>query len=322
MALTYPQLQNLAVEWGVRDNPAVIVDLVKSSGILQTALVAPSNFGNKHKYKYWNALPSAAFRALGAGIVPSAISKDRAAIDLWDLSSLMQEDAQEIAAHPGGKAGWVAANLGAFLEGMGQAASKQIIYGTNPTFGGTDGFMGLHQYAYSNSNVQSAGTDASATTSIFAVRWDEANGASLRYNGNSDGNLINVVEMNEAPQLAVTNTSTMAQAPVYSWWINAFFTLVVPSAASVAVIKKVNASNCPTVAEMNTLIDQVEANSGRIVIYANKLGRACIESLKDTNLTQYNETMDYNTRLSTWRGVPIILDTNISSAETSDLDTP
>ena len=71
MALTYPQLQNLAVEWGVRDNPAVIVDLVKSSGILQTALVAPSNFGNKHKSKYWNALPSAAFRALGAGIVPS-----------------------------------------------------------------------------------------------------------------------------------------------------------------------------------------------------------------------------------------------------------
>jgi hypothetical protein len=32
--------------------------------------------------------------------------------------------------------------------------------------------------------------------------------------------------------------------------------------------------------------------------------------------------MDYNTRLATWRGVPIILDTNISSAETSALDTP
>ncbi len=114
----------------------------------------------------------------------------------------------------------------------------------------------------------------------------------------------------------------MAQAPVYSWWLNAYFTLVVPSAASVAVIKDVNISNCPTVNEMNNLIDAVEANSGRIVIYCNKLGRACIESLKDTKLSQYNETMDYNTRLTTWRGVPIILDTNISSAETSALDTP
>ena len=203
----------------------------------------------------------------------------------------MQEDAQEIAAHPVAKLAGLAILARSLRAWSG--CVQMIIYGTNPTFGGTDGFMGLHQYAYANSNVQSAGTDAS-TTSIFAVRWDEANGASLRYNGNSDGNLINVVEMNEAPQLAVTNTSTMAQAPVYSWWINAFFTLVVPSAASVAVIKDVNASNCPTVAEMNTLIDQVEANSGRIVIYANKLA-ACIETLKDANLTQYNETMDYNT---------------------------
>jgi len=318
MATVTPNLQNLAVEWGVQDDPNIIIDLVKASGILQTALVLPSSHGNKHKYKYFNSLPTSAFRALGTGIVPSEISKDRAAIDLWDLSALAEEDAQEILQHPGGKAGWLAANMGAFLESMGQAAAKQILYGTT-SLGGTTGFVGLHQYAVANSTaVNQATATASSTCSIVAVRWDASNGASLRINPTTGGNLITTDDITPVnPALVVTNTTTNAQLPVFAWWLHAFFSLIIPSAASVACIKCVDATHAPTATQMNNMIDMVEKNSGNVVIYANKIGRTAIASLKSDKLNLFNETMDYNQYLATWRGCPIILEENIVNTEST-----
>jgi hypothetical protein len=321
MATTTAVLQNLAAQWAVPDDPTLIVDLIKRSGILQTALVLPSSHGNKHKYKYFNSLPSSAFRALGAGIVPSAISHNTAAIDLWDVSALAQEDATEIEAYPGGKAGWIRANMGAFIEGMGQTIAKQIIYGTDITFGSTAGFLGLHQYTKANSNVIQAGGTTGSRTSIFAVRWDASNGASLRVNAGTTGNLIKVNDITPVnPALVVTSTTTNAQLPVYSWWLNAFMTLINPADTASAVITQVDASNAPTYTEMNQLLDYVDAGSGQTYIYCNSLGARMIASLKDTKLNLFSETMNYNDYVSSWRGVPIIIDNNILSTETTALD--
>lgn len=325
MATTTPNLQNLAVEWGLPGQESVLIDLVKSSGILQTALVRPASHGNKHKYKLWNTLPSAAFRALGGGIVPSEISKDRASIDLWDLSALAEEDAAEIMAHPGGKAGWFAANMPAFIESMGQVAAKQLIYGTDPTFGNTNGFLGLHQYAKANGTVvaKKSGTTASRT-SIFAVRWDETNGASVRINPAGPNQLITVEDITPtSPALVTTDTSTNAQLPVFAWWLHAYMTLVVPSAKSVAAITQVqptDSTKYPTSNDMNALIDAVEASSGQTYIYCNRAGHRAIQNLKDGKINLFSETVNYNTYVSMWRGVPIIIDDNIGSVETTVLD--
>lgn len=306
MATTTAVLQNLAAQWAVPDDPTIIVDLIKRSGILQTALVLPSSHGNKHKYKYFNSLPSSAFRALGAGIVPSAISQNTAAIDLWDVSALAQEDATEIEAYPGGKAGWVKANMGAFIEGMGQTIAKQIIYGTDPTFGGTNGFLGLHQYAKANGKVteQKAGTTASRT-SIFAVRWDATNGASLRVNAGTTGNLLKVNDITPVkPALVVTSTTTNAQLPVFSWWLNAYMSLVIPAATACAAITQIDSTHIPTADNMNELLDAVDAGSGQTYIYANSFGARMISTLKSGKLSLYNESTTYNDYVATGVAFP------------------
>ena len=92
MATTNPTLQRLAVAWEVPDDPTVIIDLAKASGILQSAVVANASHGTSHKYKIVNALPTGAFRNIGEGIVPTSLSTDRMKIDLWNLSVLIQED--------------------------------------------------------------------------------------------------------------------------------------------------------------------------------------------------------------------------------------
>lgn len=319
MATTNPTLQRLAVAWEVPDDPTVIIDLAKASGILQSAVVANASHGTSHKYKIVNALPTGAFRNIGEGIVPTSLSTDRMKIDLWNLSVLIQEDWKEFANYPGGKAGWIADNLPAYLEGMGQTAAKQIIYGTDPTFGSTKGFIGLHQYAKAFGNVIQRGGTTGGNTSIFAVRWDESNGMSIRKNGTA--NLIDVVEITgEKPVTVTTNTTTGAQLPVYQWMVDAFMTLICPGKKSVAAMTQIDSTHLPTVDTMNQLVHKIYASTGEKRIYCNLDGFRYISLLKDTKYNMFSNDTNYDVALGSWGGIPIVIDENISSVETNALD--
>ena len=319
MATTTATLQRLATAWGAPDNPLVIVDLIKASGILQTAAVADASHGISHKYKLLNAIPAGAFRNIGEGIIPTSLSTDRAKIDLWNLSTLIQEDFKEFDNYPGGKAGWLADNLSAYLEGMGQTAAKQIIYGTDSTFGSQKGFVGLRQYAKAYGNVINLSGASGSSTSILATRWDPANGASLRRNGM--GNLINVMDITPTtPTTVTTDTSTNKQLPVYQWLLDAYMALVVTSKKSVAAIGQIDSTHKPTVQNMNDLVNKIYAASGQKVIYCNLEGYNYISALKDAKYNLFTESNNYDDQLGFWRGVPIVIDENIVSTETSALD--
>jgi len=320
MPVTLPNLQNVVTQWKVPDDLTILIDFVKASGLLQTALVRPSSHGTQHKYKYFNSLPAAAFRSLGAGIAPSALDQNWAKIDLWDCASLAEEDFQVVESYPKGKEGWVAQNMSAFVEALGQAFAQQCYYGTLDTLGNKNGFKGFHQYCTDTNQRIAAGDGTTGITSIFAVRWEEYNGANIRVIGNATNgiDMLKVTEVTAtAPALVVTNTTSNTQLPVYAWWLNVMGALIVPSAKSVACIYGVDSTHAPTVEMMNRMLDFVEASSGQTYIYANKLGRRQIASLKDAKTTLYKADMDYNNFLESWRGVPIILDDNISLAETT-----
>ena len=328
-----PKFQELGVQWGVPDAPTLLVDLIKNSGLLQTATVKPSNFGNQHKYKYHTELPMGTFREFGEGIVPKIISGTLVTIDLWDLVALAQDDAEFIESYPGGKDGWIEANLPAFIEGLGQTLAAQIIYGTLDTsaIGGinsTVGFKGLYQYAKDFNHIHSLTTSNTTNlTSIFIVRWDENDGVQVRVGGSSrlGRDLIQVKDITPVnPALVVQNTTTNAQLPVYSWLLHCYATLVVPTIKSVAVINKVDSkiydSTANTQAFVNALnnaIDEIEATNGQKFIYANVKGKSLISGLKQDKLTLYRADMDYNNLIESYRGIPIVLEENILSTENS-----
>ncbi len=331
-----PKFQDLGVQWGVPDAPTLLTSLVKHSGLLKTALVKPSNFGNQHKYKHHTELPLATFREFGEGIVPQIVAGTLTSIDLWDLVALAQDDAEFIETYPGGKEGWIEANLPAFIEGMGQTLAAQIIYGTlnTSTIGGINsqtGFIGLLQYAKALNHIHSLTVTGSPTdlTSIYIVRWDESDGAQIRVGGSSRLNrdLIQVKDITPVnPALVVQDTSSNAQLPVYSWLLHCYATLVVPTIKSVAVVNKVNSqifsSSANTQAFVNALnnaIDEVEASNGQKFIYANVKGKSLISGLKQDKLTLYRADMDYNNLIESYRGIPIILEENILSTETESI---
>ena len=331
------RFQELGVQWGVPDAPTLLTSLIKHSGILQTAVAKPSNFGNQHKYKFHNALTLGTFLEFGSGIVPQIVANSMATIDLWDIVSLAQDDAEFIESYPGGKDGWIEANLPAFIEGLGQTLASQIIYGTidtsSLTGGGknsTVGFQGLFQYAKAMNQIHKAVQSPSGnTTSIYAVRWDETDGVQLRLGGSSrtGTDLIQIKDITPVnPALVVQNTNTNAQLPVYSWMIHCLVTLVVPTIKSVSVLYCVDdtvigsASALSQFAkDLNTIVEEIDATNGQKFIYANVKGKSLISGLKQDKLTLYRADMDYNNLIESYRGVPIILEENILSTETSSI---
>ena len=202
---------------------------------------------------------------------------------------------------------------------MGQTAAKQIIYGTDPTFGSTKGFIGLHQYAKAFGNVIQRGGTTGGNTSIFAVRWDESNGMSIRKNGTA--NLIDVVEITgEKPVTVTTNTTTGAQLPVYQWMVDAFMTLICPGKKSVAAMTRIDSTHLPTVDTMNQLVHKIYASTGEKRIYCNLDGFRYISLLIDTKYNMFSNDTNYDVALGSWAGIPIVIDENISSVETNVLD--
>ena len=320
MATTLATLQTLAAAWGVGiDQVPIVVDLIKRSGLLQTATVAKASHGIKHKYRYFNSLPTAAFREIGSGIVPQKIDMNWASIDLKEIAFDLFDDYQAIDQYPGGKSQWLIDNTPAVMAAIGNAVAKAVYYGNDATFGYARAFKGLHQYAKDLSQVtkQKGGASGSRNT-IFAVRWDELDGCSLRIN-NSE--LISVKDITPSqPTVMVTNTTTNEQLNIYKWLISSYFSLVVPSAKSVAAITQIDASNIPTAQEMDALIDAVAAPSGNVVLYMNGTTKALINSLKGGKLNLMNGDTTYDQNLLAWGITPIILDDNLSKVETTVLD--
>lgn len=324
MATTPSIYQDLRVDWRVQDKPAVIADLIKETGLLQTSLVLPSSHGDQHEYKRFNSLPSATFRNFGSGIVPVSFSKDMETLKLWEVGILMEVDAGKADAYPGGVETWFDNNIPATLAGIGQDISKQVWYGTVLIAGTTyysqqDGFIGLHQYVKANSNVvaQLGGTTASRY-SLFAVRWEDVSGTSLRVYPNANGELVTVEDYGR--YMAVTNTTTGAKQPVYGRYVKAYMSLVVPAKKAAAAITQIDGTHLPTAPQIDSLVNAVRG-SGQIYIYGNDDAIAAITALKYAKgQTDLGSANGINNMVTSWNNVPVILDNNLVSTETTTLD--
>lgn len=309
-----PNLQTLAAAWRVgTDNEPIAIDLMRNSILLQTATVAKATHGSKHRFRFFDELPTAAFRDIGQGITPQRLDHNTATVDLKELTFKLYEDYRAIDEYPGGKDGWLRDNYDAAINALAQGAIKATYYG-NKTEGIAGSFKGLIQYAQDMDTIVKACNGTSGErTSIFGVRWDEKTGASIRINNT---NLLDVRDLSpNNPVPIVLDTTYNKQMDVYQWLFASYFTLVMPS-KSVAAITQLSGDKTITVDDMNALVNKISKIGGQKAIYTSELGMIKIAKLKHEKLNMFTETMDMNTYLAAWRGVPIYVDDNILETET------
>jgi hypothetical protein len=228
--------------------------------------------------------------------------------------------------YPGGVEAYFAKNRPSYLESFGQSISTGIFYGTDATHGSSGAPIGLHQYAKAASKqiVNSQAGDSGSTTSIFAVKFRSGeNGCGLLYDPNltPSGDLVDSMVLNDGkPVFEVTNTTGNQKKLVYQVSHTAKVAFLTTSTKDVAVYHKIQdaASERPTAAKMDELIDAVEFDE-QTVLFMNRATRRMLNLLNDSKLNTTPITTDYYRFLSSWNGVPIMIDDNILSTEANTL---
>jgi len=316
-------LQYLATQWsGAQQN--FIDDLIKTSGVLRTAIVGYANNGFFHNYNKAIGLPTASIRSINGSVVPTTTEFDLLQLDLKELITVEQVDSTLAKGDPKGVEGYFNKIKPGHMESLAQAAEKSIIYGTNATYGATDGFKGFHGLALAAETARSLtildGGGTTNTTSIFAVNWKPEVCQLVIPSGVEMGNdfVIMTVLNNGEPRLVVTDTSTGAMKPAYEVMYQMMMALQSGSNYSVHRIVGVDAStNAPTVAEIDTLVDLVRGTSDSTVLYCSRLGRRAMQTLKATKyFSQAVGDQNMNTILEYWNGIPIVVTDNILDTET------
>ncbi len=308
-------LRKLVTDKAVKDI-AIIDDLVNASGILQTALVMPSSHGKFHKYKKVSALPTASFREIGGTYTDQTVNDEIHQLDLKMIGLVQSEDkaiCDEI-----GVQKYFTQNRPAVMEAIGQKIAKGIIYGTNATYGDTQAFRGWHEMADAAGSTyytDVGGGDAS-TTSIFIVKYKMGvNGIVYNSATVNGGNFITTTVLNDGkPVLEYIGSGT--KKPVYQVLYETDLAYLNASIHSIHALVGVNASNCPTDPEMKAAIDSVKGTAFDTFIYTSRLGKRAIETLNTTEIITTPDTQDFNTVISRYAGIPIIVDENIGEADT------
>jgi hypothetical protein len=319
-------LRKVLVEMQGIVQPVVMDNLTKHSGILQTAAAQKANFDVWHKYKELSALPTFSVVQSTGGTTAQTVNREIKKIDLQLFEAHQSEPAKEAEVYPGGVQKLFQDDSPAWQEAWGQNTARQIIYGTNSTFGNKQGFEGLHQIAKAKSNIvaQLTGTTGSRT-SIFAVKWNPNHCAILYNEALAQKNEmfleIKVLNNGEAV-LVVTNTTTGAKQyeyqAIYRGWLG-FYSATNYDIAAITQVQD-DTGKRPTVAQIDELVDAVKGSSTDTFIYCSRLGKRVIGQLKDTKLSASFADKNYDTRVSYWQDIPVVVDDNILDTETTALD--
>jgi len=321
-------LRDIVIQRSVGGAP-IMDQIEKKSGIAMTMGVIPANMDTYHKWKMSGAVATPTLRALGGSVTPSSINDTLQRTDLHEFTLFQQEDWKTVKTLGGGKDQAAAQRFflslyPQMLESMLQRIAKQVVYGTNTTFGDTSGlgFKGLHEYAKANSAVTGLSGSPGSRTSIFVVRWNPKFCSGVFNPAVISG--VNEIMTSTVPVFNPNTTSVTTNAKIPSWesWHTTDLGLMVASNVSVWAITQVDSSHIPTSAQLMTALRGVHSDRdlANTKIYCNERGRDYIYGLNDANLMSTSMDTTYNNRITTFNGVEIVTDENISDVETTALD--
>ena len=256
---------------------------------------------------------------IGGSQTDTTVDDELVQIDLRTLGTIQSEPASICENWPTGVRGYFKEHR-SMLKRLDKI-SVSVFYGTNSTFGDVSGFRGLHEFESLWQVIQRGGATGSRV-SIIAVKFNPAS-CGLLYNPNyvNEG-FLQIQHLNDAKPIAeVTNTTNGAKKLVYQAVYQSSLAFLSSSAYDVAAMTQIDSTHLPTAPLMDELIDMVRGSAdGRTILFCNRVARRHIRTLKTTALEMGPMDMDYNIQVDRWNGVPIVLDDNLSTAETIAID--
>jgi len=312
MAYSVNQLIN---EYNSEDAIMLSNAVMKNYGILQTGTYYLANKQLAHTYTNYATLPTAGVRSLADGVATSTVSGSTTTTKLTLFNANGAWD-QAFVGNDFDKFYGTQAPL--YYNAVAALAEKSIVYGTGSA--GNSGYegTGLHQYVSQSGTAIAAG-GTSAATSIFAVRYspfENMDGAAIVVDPLTGGNLF-YVNGNWTDVVSIAGSTGPFLGHVMHFNIHGV--LLLPGMNNASAIRGINATNLPTVAEVNQMLDYVRADQNT-VIYCNRYGASVLGVLgKDGNLQMAPNEFGYSNQIYTWNGVPIVITDTILNTETTTI---
>ena len=318
-------LRALAVEWG-KAGEASIDHLTLESGFLRVAQALPASHKALHRYKRIDSLPSFSVVEPGGSIGDTTVDTNLLEARLAIVEAHQSESVDIVRDWPAGKSAYFNQQRPSYLEAYGQQVSKMIFYGYNSDFGNVGAPPGLHQLAKAYGNITQMGGTTGSRSTIFAVRFRSGpNGCAVLFDPavSTSGEIMTSELVNGgAMQLETTTAAGNQKKKVYQVVHSGKMGFLSSSSYDVAAITQIvdNASDRPTATKMDLIIDQVRGDLGNCFIFMNRSTRRLLQLLDDDKLSTDPGTTKYYSWLNSWTGIPIIIDGNLSSVETTVLD--
>ena len=151
----------------------LIDDATKSYPLVAT-IPAIAVSGTTYNHPNISADPAGSFRTENAGktATKATINSQSVTLKYWD-ASMGPLDVQVAKADHNGPENAITLATSSALRGGMAGLEKQIIYGTDATFGDTAGFVGFFQLIDSTMKVDAGGTLTGAGTSVWLVNYEQ-----------------------------------------------------------------------------------------------------------------------------------------------------
>ena len=315
-------LRKLVTEYGAPGIVPIMEHLENDSGFLRVAQAIPANGNWYHKYKKVSALPEFSFVNIGGSQTDTTVDDELVQIDLKTLGTIQSEPVGVCENWPTGVSGYFKEHRPVYAEAFGQKVSKSVFYGTNSVFGDVSGFRGIHEIAKAYGNVIQRGGTTGSRVSIIAVKFNPIS-CGLLFNPKYAGEgFLQIQTLNDGKPIAeVTNTTNGAKKLVYQAVYQGSLAFLSSSSYDVAAMTQIDSTHLPTAPLLDELVDKVRGSAdGRTILFCNRVARRHIRTLKTTALEMGPMDKDYNIQVDRWNGVPIVLDDNLSTAETTAID--
>lgn len=342
-ALTY-------ADWAKRidDNgkiASIVEILSQTNEILMDMLVLQGNLTTGHKTTVRTGLPTATWRLLNYGIVPTKSTTAQIVDTCGNLEAESQLDV-DVAKLNGNSAEFRLSESRGFLEGMNQQMASTLIYGSTAV--NPERFTGLApRYntvtttsAQSAYNVIDAGGTGADNTSIWIVTWGEQTTHGIFPQGSTAG-----LQHQDMGKQRVQDTSQTFATGAYFWaWIDHYkwelgltvrdwrynvrianidvSDLSTGSAANLlnAIVRGLNrlpTTSAGVTSTQSSDAPSIQGSMGRTVIYCNRTIKTYLElqAMNKTNvLLQLVQAFGGQT-VTTFRGIPVRTVDAITNAE-------
>lgn len=316
-------ITNLINEYNSNRSLKLANTAIKQNGFIAYGSFIPANKGLAHTYTLYSTLPTAGVRTLGDGVAVSDVSGSTTTVNMTPFQVTHQRDAAYVENFPGGISNYFTTITPMYLASLFQTMQKAYIYGSKATFGVTS-YVGNSLISAVSGSANSAQLQTMTTASnwtgstIFAVRFnpfEQGDGAAIAVDV-SQGVYYTNPDWAQGKVIA----GSTGPFPGYQMLFMGNNSLILPGSNNVAAITAiVEDTSEPTAGNINTLLDAVKAD-GNTFIFCNRVGKRILNDIgKNEYLQMTPNEFGYSDVIASWNGVPIILDQNLSTAETYTL---